>query len=956
MLGGPGTGKTTALERRFLRLSGTDGLAPHRILFLCTNRSYSSVAKDRLALALLDRAMIEIPVFTWHALAYHLVTRYYPKLGYRDSPILLTAQEQWGITRELLAAERPAEWGIWGDRLPERGFIDEVADFCLRVQQKMMNEADLDALVSQKADWGEVVRFYGVYREHLKRESRLDYAGLISEAVRLTDEDEEVRSTLSKRFPHVLVDDGEECSPAQRELLLRLEVSNLVVAADPDCGIETFRGAEPDWVLGFEKLFGKHSEVVLEQSHRLGKDLLEPVRELIAHNLSASHRASASSDHESSYVSRLFPSASDEVESIARELRRIHLLEGVPWEQMAVLVSQPAYLLQPLERAFDRWEVPFSSASGDRSLSSEPSVAPFLDLVRVALADVGWEELLPNLVTSVLVGAGFPLRRKLERTAWQEGRSLTEVVEQAPELDEFRLLRDLIERHQDNAESCFYEVFSASSYYQGMVEKAQSDPSGQESDLLDAVVAFSHSLGRFVERRHGRGSILDYLHEAARADFGADPWLPAGRSSGGVALLSFHASKGREWDTVVVAGCLDAWIPKGRRASGLFDPFGLEIAEIADREVEAIADDRRTFYVAATRARRRVIFTVSPGPSGRGRPSRFLAELAGAPPEEVPSADMPPLTLVELQGQLRRTAAGHAAAGASAPDSAERIAAAIALSEIPGCDPSRWYGRWDWTQGTIPLVKEGEFRTSYSRLSVYDNCGLQYVLQSVLGLDPTSTHAMKFGTWLHALFQAVHDGVITNRNNLWSEYRTIFDPTVFPNATIARQYRRDGENMLEVFLKYELTDRTVKTEHFFEFPHEGATLRGRIDRVDKIGPHLRLTDYKTAKWASGKEEAKESLQLAIYHLAAKMDAELKELGEPNSARLVFPGATYSDGKPIERVQMAADAEKVIERLPELIQDVVHEEFAPSPEADCQWCAMKPLCPLWPEGREMGVSK
>ena len=72
----------------------------------------------------------------------------------------------------------------------------------------------------------------------------------------------------------------------------------------------------------------------------------------------------------------------------------------------------------------------------------------------------------------------------------------------------------------------------------------------------------------------------------------------------------------------MVAGCLDAWIPKGRRAQGLFDPLALEIADAADREVEAIAADRRTFYLAATRARRRVLFTVSHVVSGRGRPTR----------------------------------------------------------------------------------------------------------------------------------------------------------------------------------------------------------------------------------------------------------------------------------------------------------------------------------------------
>ncbi|MGH7426174.1 MAG: RecB family exonuclease, partial [Candidatus Methylomirabilales bacterium] len=272
--------------------------------------------------------------------------------------------------------------------------------------------------------------------------------------------------------------------------------------------------------------------------------------------------------------------------------------------------------------------------------------------------------------------------------------------------------------------------------------------------------------------------------------------------------------------------------------------------------------------------------------------------------------------------------------------------------------PQRWYGRVGWSEGAVPIVATGDFKTSYSRLSVYDNCPLQYLLQCVLGLDATQTHSMKFGTWMHALFRAVHAGVIAEPAILLAEYARLFDERVFPNATIARQYRRDGEKMLETFWRYEVDARTVRAEHPFSFPFAGAMLRGRIDRVDKmerpdpLRPHLKLTDYKTSRWAGGIEEARDSLQLAIYYLAARTSPDLKELGEPIAARLVYPGATLADGKPIERVQNASDAERVIEGLPDLIARVLSEDFRPSPEADCTWCQMKPLCPLWPQGREL----
>lgn len=980
VLGSAGTGKTRALEQRYLRLASQPGLAPHRVLFLCSNRRYSLEAKDRLFAALDCDAVVDVPVYTWHALSHHLVSRYYPALGYREPPLLMTAPEQWGRVRELLEAQQPLDWPVWGARLRDRAFVDEVADFCLRVTQRLMDAGDLEALAAPgghpRPEWQEVARFYDVYQRSLLRDARLDYAGLIAAAVRMLAADADLRATLRRRFPQVLVDDGEEMSRAQRELLRLLEPSQVTVAANPDAGIEAFRGAEPEWVLGFERWFSTDAygatqglpdvagearlerprRIVLEENHRLGAGALAAAEGLARHNDPVTAwRSGVAAQHETAIEARIYSAPAEEVDQIARELRRLHVFEGVAWEEMAVLLSQPAFLLGSLERALTRWEVPHRTLVGDRPLSAEPAIACFVDLANYALRREGWQGALPALLTGPLVGLGYTGRRQLEREAWQAGQPLVELVENGagvPALDELRRLRDLVVECAGDAEDCFWRVYNSAPFYEALRQAAAEDPAGEAASHLDAVAAFTRSLGRFVERRRGLASIGDYLNEVTRADFGADPWLPptgADRlpSGRGVAILSFHGAKGREWDTVIVAGCLDAWIPKGRRAQGLFDPLALEIDEPVGREVEAMAGDRRTFYVAATRARRRTIFTVSAGGAGRGRPTRFLGELGLEPVAPAP-ADLPPLTETEQRARLRRLLESNAS-----PE--EHVAALLALAELPGCDPGRWYGRWDWTEGLIP-VEEAELKTSYSRLSIYDNCGLQYLMTSVLGLDPTSTHSMKFGTWMHALFEAVHRGTITTPYQALSEYRRMFSDDVFPNLTIARQFRRDGERMLETFWNWERPANAVRVEQWFNIPFFGTQLRGRIDRVDQIGHNLKLTDYKTAKWAASLEEAQRSLQLAIYHLAAREDPELKELGKPVAARLVYPGATFSDGKPIERVQNADQAEAVLQRLPGLISGILKEDFAPSPEADCMWCAVKTLCPLWPQGAELDVAQ
>ncbi|MEX2553208.1 MAG: ATP-dependent DNA helicase [Actinomycetota bacterium] len=946
VLGGPGTGKTTFLEKRFLHLASEPKIDPHRILLLCGNRLYATGARERLTRRLPQEAMVEVPVYTWHALAYHLVTRNYPKLGFRELPVLLTAAEQWGTVRELLDNEEPSEWPVWGNRLGERAFADEVADFCLRVEQQLMGPEQLRSLAEVKPEWAEVIGFAGRYRKHLLERSRLDYAQLIVSAGRLLSGNPDVAGTLRDRFPHVMVDDGQDLGAAHFELLQKLETSNLVVAADPDCGIEGFRGAQPDWVFGFEKLFGAFHTVMLEQNRRIGEPLAPALQRLIEHNdPDSAHRPKGNPDLSTQFECRQYTSTVEEVESIARELKRSHVMDGVAWSQMAVLVSQPRYLLGPLQRALDLCDVPFQPMQGNRPLASEPAVKWFLDLVRVALGTEESSRLLPDLLTSPLIGIDYSARRRLERDAWRTGRSLSDVVALAPEAEQLKMLIALVVDHQERADECFWQVYSNASHYRWLEAQACADAGNKANTAVDALVDFSHSLERFVERRRGAGSIADYLSEAARADFGADPWLPSSsRNAPGVALSTFHGAKGREWELVVVAGCLDAWIPKGRRAQGLFDPLALQVPDIANRAVEAVAEDRRTFYVAASRARSKVIFTVAPPNSARTKPSRFLTELAGQAPAQAGPAELPALNLSELGARLRRTLYSGSPA--------EKAAAVVALSEIAGTDPDLWYGKLGWTPGANPLVSE-ELRTSYSRLSVFENCGLQYVLQSVLGLDPSSTYSMKFGTWIHALFQAYHEEKIADAEGLRSEYEKLFDSKIFPNSTIARQFHRDGLKMLEVFWDKEATTKNVIVEHSFEFEHSGATLRGRIDRIDvKGGNALVLTDYKTAKWAPSYVEAQSSLQLAIYHLAAKMDPELNQKGEPQLARLVYPGAYRSDGSHQVLTQNAEQAEKVLERLPEIIAGVRAENFRPNPLADCHFCKMKPMCPLYADGAEL----
>lgn len=989
VLGGPGTGKTTVLSERFCRLSKLTDCSPDRILFLVPNRAQKMALQQELATRLLLHeglgAIVEVPVYTWHGFAYHLVTRHYRALGYAEPPVLLTSPEQWGDIKEALEKEQDIDWPQYKHLLRSHGFVDEVVDFCIRAQQRLMEEEELDRIVKRRSEFAEIVSFFRKHRRRLKSSSRVDYPTLLEDATALIANDEEIRRAIHKRFLHVLVDDAQELALVQQRFLYFLSEGDargrsLTVAADPDSAIEAFRGAEPDWLQGFEKEFGSHEQIRLQNSYRLGDEIGSVVTEFISESGEAEHRARSFLGETALEVLR-FSNLSQELEAVARRLRQAHLRDGVPYEEMAVLVTTPSSILSPLERALRNVEVPYSVTVPDRSLEREPAVASLCGLARFAL--FGETESLDDLLRSPIVGLEDHQVRELHRVAHFSGMDLatfiTEKADIADQETRARLrhlgeLKDLFQsKASESPDAALFAVLEASDWYRSMVERARGDVNDPANRQLDALLSFHRSVGRFVERRRGAATLEEYLGAISRADFGADPWLPPERSRAGVQIRSFHAAKGKQWSVVAVVGCVEGAIPKGRRARGLFDPYFLEEESEVQRVRNNEAEDRRVFYVAITRASKLCIVTTSPGPSRRGRPSRFVEELAGEDLEvEAPDSKLA-LTLSEAAARFRRTISDPEA------QAAERVAALAGIKRIsevePNCTsavPQEWWWRWDWTEGAAPIrdqgsrnqgLPEGKMKTSYSRISQYDNCGLAYLFSVVMGLDPETSHNMAFGTWIHQIFedcekdpsseQKTRQGRrrITSLEKALERYEELFDATIFPNRAVARQFHKDGRSMIERYVKFLRPGRAVEVEHEFDIDLDGHRITGRIDRIDRRGNGIVVSDYKTSRYPIAWGEAQDSLQLAIYHLASKKDEILAAHGEPISMQLIYPGL-MSGGEVTIRAQNPEQAVKVLERLPQLIEGVVREDFRPSPEADCKWCKFKHLCPLWPEGREL----
>jgi superfamily I DNA/RNA helicase/RecB family exonuclease len=992
ILGGPGSGKTALLEAVMHDLLARPGGSAR---FLTSSRQAAVASTERL-LAALDRASGgELGCVTWYAFARGLVANHADLLDYRGEPRPLSGPEQWSFVRSLLGVDgTPVDWGPLAPLVDTRAFTDELAEFALACERRLIDPEELleRASADGRPNWRPVADFLRLYGDQLALQDSVDQAGLILQAGDLLEDQPEILADTAAQVGTILIDEAQELDPAQLRLLSLLVGGGVraILAGDPAGATDAFRGAAPGPLPELADRLGARV-LLLERSRRLGGPGLDAVRRLQA--AGAGPVVPLSGGGTTTVEAARYPGPAEEAEANARLLRVAHERDGVPYGRMAVLLPTTRRLSGPTRRALERFGVPYRLGAGERQLVAEPIVGNVLDLFRLALDPARADELLPTLLTSPLGALDPGELRALRRAALLADRSLADHVraravpppmaEAPPDPPEaegdatddagpgragpalaldpglvgrVEALCDLLEGAERwvrllDADACFWELWRSAPAFSDLILRAECDPTDADTQRqLDALTAFSRALSLFVDGRPG-ASMRSYLDVVERADFASDPWLaPAMARNDAVAVLSVNAAKGQEFDLVVVAGCLEGALPLTARPQGLFEAWRLDGDPGPVARAGALLDgERRRFTLAASRARDRVVFTAS-RVDGRGEPSRFLRELGLELPTDPPAADATPLGSLEAAGALRRVA------GDRDRPAAERLAAATNLAAIGGVDPATWWWRRDYTVDPEPIAAEGRLRTSYSRIGTYEDCHLRYFFGSVAGLDDRSSYQMAFGRLMHTIFELAAKGEIANQpEDLKAAYRERFNPAWFPSRAIAHQYWRDGMGMLELWHRGEADDarRALRFEVGFEMEVGGHLVRGRIDRVDP-GPDggIVLLDYKTARYPASDEEAERSLQLAIYYLAALRDPELAALGHPVEMQLVYP-ARVQHGR-FTRVSQhpGPDAATQVERrLLALLDGAAAESFDPDPHADCRMCAFKPICPMWPQGEE-----
>ncbi|MFL6287875.1 MAG: PD-(D/E)XK nuclease family protein, partial [Actinomycetes bacterium] len=462
------------------------------------------------------------------------------------------------------------------------------------------------------------------------------------------------------------------------------------------------------------------------------------------------------------------------------------------------------------------------------------------------------------------------------------------------------------------------------------------------------------------------------LAELAAQEIPAGTLDDVGVLGAGVRVMTAHRSKGLQWEVVVVAGVqADAWPDLRRRGSVIdSDLLGSDGLRVPSTIADLRRDERRLFYVAITRARRRVVCTAVQAPADDGaRPSPFLQDLEIEPVYETDTVRHP-LTLSGVVAGLRRELADDGATPAFRRELATRLAAlgtpgADGKPVISAADPEQWWGLREAT-GATTVALDGnqplELHLSGSQIEMLQRCPLQWYLTRRVKAETSRGTAAGFGGVLHALADAVArkelpaevDALARALDDIWSQlpYTAAWEAGQEHDAAVAA---------IERFLEWhsrardrELVATEAAFEQTFTIFDVSVRLSGRVDRLERDGDGLVVVDFKTSRSQRASKDVASDLQLATYRrlVAAQYDTSPSKVAA-ELVQLRVPERKNAPGPKVQEHDPSAETDEALQRALERAVTLVSKgEFPAVPNKACSYCQFSLTCPAQPAGREV----
>lgn len=948
IVAGAGTGKTTVVTERIAHLIMKEQVPSDNILALTFTDKAAGEMQDRVE-RILPFGYVDLWVMTFHSFGERLLKAHALDSGLSNDFKLLSATDQWLLIREHLDEFDLAYYRPLGN--PTK-FISALVKHFSRLKDEDISPDEYlkhaKALAKGKTKKTpedqaeadrvmELAKAYATYNQLLLDNNALDFGDLILYTLRLLRDRPAILKKYQQQFQYILVDEFQDTNWAQYELIKRLAAprNNLTVVGDDDQSIYKFRGASVSNIIDFKKDFPDAEVIVLTKNYRTKQAILDLAHGFIQKNnpdrleakqelfggLSVLKKLTA--QREGKGEIHVFHQETQEAEAraVADRIEASRAAnQELSWDAFCVLVRANDHA-QNFISEFERRGMPhlFLAAKG---LFTKPLVLDVLAYLRL-LDNYHDSASLYRLLAIPLWGIDHGDVVEMSYQAKKKTRSLYEqlrhddvTVSEATRTGVKTLLA-LIAAHTELANTkSVGEVllqFLNDSGYLKSITKNETTRSHEQVSLLRQLFKVIETFQQ-GERPATVKAFLKYIeHVTESGDAGSlEHDIETGPET--IKIMTIHAAKGLEFPYVFIGNVVEQRFPGTNRADPIPVPDALVREHLPSGDAH-LQEERRLMYVAITRARDGIFFTLAEDYGGqrRKKPSAFLYELGLLAP----------------------------------PIAAEKKKAPL---------PAREFKPSPRQKDEVAKYLKREKQYSFTKLATYNDCPWKYRYAFVLQVPKKESYALSYGSSIHktlynffSLWQqrakeqpAVKETV--SLTELLTMYQQSFIDDWYPSKKLMDEYRTKGEKALTAW--YAKTVKSMpsvlRLEQVFNLKVDEFVINGAIDRIDRIGgtdakPEVKIVDYKTGK-VKEKFDKDDKYQLLIYALAVKdpniLNGEVKEL----EYSFIDENATQSM-TPTEK-----DATAALEWIRETVQGIQSGNFKATPnEMVCKFCDFREIC-------------
>jgi DNA helicase-2/ATP-dependent DNA helicase PcrA len=627
VLAGAGTGKTAALTARLAHLLWTRKAYPSEILSVTFTNRAAREMKERVG-RLVGDAVEGMPwLGTFHAIGAKMLRRHAELVGLHPNFTILDTDDQLRLLKQLIQAEDLDE-----KRWPARqlgGLIDEW-------KNKGLTPKDVDAGEGERYANGRGAQLYAAYQERLRALNACDFGDLLLHVLTILKTDREVLQHYQQRFRYIMVDEYQDTNSVQY-LWLRLlaqERKNICCVGDDDQSIYSWRGAQVENILKFEKDFPGAKVIRLEQNYRSTPHILAAASGVIANNSGRLGKTLWTEHNDGEKVKVLGVwDGPEEARRVGDEIEAAQQIRKTSLDDIAILV-RAQHQTREFEDRFISIGMPYRIVGGFRFYERQEirDALAYLRVVAQPADDLAFE----RIVNTPKRGLGDKALAKVHQLARAEQVPLTTAAARILDTDELtpqarRALGNLVtdimrwrgmlnSSPQSGEGDQLAELTGGGGVPHADLARIILDESGytamwQAEKSADAAGRLENlsELVRAMEEYETLGAFLEHVSLVMDNEAQAD--------EAKVTIMTIHAAKGLEFDTVFLVGWEEGLFPSQRA----LDEGGLTSLE----------EERRLAYVAITRARRRAIIIHAANRRIYGQwtssiPSRFVGELPDA--------------------------------------------------------------------------------------------------------------------------------------------------------------------------------------------------------------------------------------------------------------------------------------------------------------------------------------